>query len=126
MTDHIADLLVRIRNASAIKKYNVALPYTKMKEAILNILSSEGYIKDVKVIEENNKKLIQFRISSDKTPSHLKQISKPGQRIYCKSKDIPRPLRGFGLVIISTPKGVITAREASKQGLGGELICEVW
>jgi len=137
MTDHIADLLVRIRNASMVRKYEVSLPFSKMKEAILRILEREEFVKNVEVFEEeksakdetahkSGKKLIRFRISNTKTPTHVKQISKPGQRIYVKSKDIPNPLRGLGLVIISTPKGVITAKEASKTGLGGELICEIW
>ncbi|MFA4996445.1 MAG: 30S ribosomal protein S8 [Patescibacteria group bacterium] len=126
MTDHIADLLVRIRNASMVRKYEVELPFSKMKEAILTILEREGFVKNIEVIEEDKKKNIKFRISSTKLPTHVKQISKPGQRIYTKSKDIPNPLRGFGLVIISTPKGVITAKEATKLGLGGELICEIW
>lgn len=126
MTDHIADLLVRIRNASMIRKYEVSLPFSKMKEAILRILEREEFIKNVEVFEVEKKKSIKFRISNTKTPTHVKQISRPGQRIYVKSKDIPKPLRGFGLVIISTPKGVITSKEASKTGLGGELICEIW
>ena len=126
MTDHIADLLVRIRNASMVRKYEVELPFSKMKEAILTILEQEGFIKNIEIVEEDKKKNIKFRISNTKLPTHLKQISKPGQRIYAKSKDIPNPLRGFGLVIISTPKGVITAKQASKLGLGGELICEIW
>ena len=137
MTDHIADLLVRIRNASMVRKYEVELPFSKMKEAILTILEREGFVKNIEVVEEDKsakgeishksgKKNIKFRISNTKLPTHLKQISKPGQRIYAKSKDIPNPLRGFGLVIISTPKGVITAKEATKLGLGGELICEIW
>ncbi len=126
MTDHIADLLVRIKNASLVKKYEVTLPFSKMKEAILKILEREEFIKNIEVSGEANKKVISFRISHTKTPTHIKQISKPGQRIYVKSKDIPNPLRGLGLVIISTPKGVITAKEASKTGLGGELICEIW
>ena len=126
MTDHIADLLVRIKNASLVKKYEVTLPFSKMKEAILKILEREEFIKNIEVRGEANKKVISFRISHTKTPTHIKQISKPGQRIYVKSKDIPNPLRGLGLVIISTPKGVISAKEASKTGLGGELICEIW
>jgi len=126
MTDHIADLLVRIRNASMVRKYEVVLPFSKMKEAILQILEQEGFVKDIEITEENKKKNIKFHISNTKLPTHVKQISKPGQRIYAKSKDIPNPLRGFGLVIISTPKGVITAKKASKLGLGGELICEIW
>lgn len=126
MTDQIADLLIRIKNASMVRKYEVTLPFSKMKEAILRILEREEFVKDIRISEEDKKKVLSFTISNTKTPSHVKQISKPGQRIYVKSKDIPNPLRGLGLVVISTPKGVITAKEASKAGLGGELICEIW
>lgn len=126
MTDQIADLLSRIRNSGAVQKYEVIMPFSKMKEAILRILEKEGFVHNVEIIEEDNKKTIKLRISERNMPTHLKQISKPGQRIYVKHSKIPKPLRGFGLVVISTPKGVISGREAAKAGLGGELICEVW
>jgi small subunit ribosomal protein S8 len=126
MTDQIADLLIRIKNAGMIRKTDIAMPYSKMKEAILGILKDEGYIKDFEVTEEDGKKTVMVRIASDKFPSHIKQISKPGRRIYSKSKDIPRPLRGFGLVVVSTPKGVISGKTAMKTGVGGEVICEIW
>jgi small subunit ribosomal protein S8 len=125
MTDQIADLLVRIRNASAIGKREIKMPFSKMKESILAILKSEGFVKNIEITEESKRKTLHIELS-DKNLSHIKQISKPGQRIYSKSKSIPKPLRGLGLVIISTPSGVITAREAAKKGLGGELICEIW
>ena len=125
MTDQIADLLVRIRNASAIGKHEIKIPFSKMKESILKILKSEGFVEKIEITEEQKKKIIQIELS-EKNLSHIRQISKPGQRIYTKSKNIPKPLRGLGLVIISTPLGVITAREANKKGLGGELICEIW
>lgn len=125
MTDQIADLLVRIRNASAVGKREIKIPFSKMKESILVILKSEGFVKNIEITEEQKIKTIHIELS-DKNLSHIKQISKPGQRIYSKSKNIPKPLRGLGLVIISTPTGVITATEAAKKGLGGELICEVW
>jgi small subunit ribosomal protein S8 len=125
MTDQIADLLVRIRNASAIGKHEINMPFSKMKESILAILKSEGFVKNIEITEEEKRKTIHIELS-DKNLNHIKQISKPGQRIYSKSKNIPRPLRGLGLVIISTPSGVITAKEAAKKGLGGELICEIW
>lgn len=126
MTDQIADLLVRIRNASLVNKREIALPYSKMKEAILAILKNEGFVKDIEVKSEGTQKLIKVFLSPTKKFTHLKQISRPGQRIYSRSKDIPTPIRSLGLVIISTPKGVIAAREAIKMGVGGELICEVW
>ena len=126
MTDQIADLLVRIRNASMVNKIEVMVPYSKMKEAILGILKTEGFVRDFETHEDKSKKSIKIFLSPTKKFSHLKQISKPGQRIYVRSKDIPNPIRGLGLVIVSTPKGVIPAREATKLGIGGELICEIW
>lgn len=126
MTDQIADLLVRLRNAAAVNKLDVVMPFSKMKEAILNILKNEGFLKDVKVLEDKKIKNIKVTIASNKMPSHLKQISKPGHRIYLRAKEIKVPLRGFGLAIVSTSQGMLTAKEANKKGLGGELICEVW
>ena len=126
MTDQIADLLVRIKNAAAVRRHELVMPYTKMKEAILKILETNGFVKNINVVEEKEKKYIKFELVATKTPSHIKQISKPGHRIYTKGKDIKIPLRGLGLVIISTSAGVINAKEASKKGLGGELICEIW
>ncbi len=124
--DQTADLLVRIKNAAAIRKSEIIMPHTKMKEAILKILETNGFVKNIKVFNERSKKYIKVMLSPDKTPSHIKQISKPGHRIYTKGKDIKIPLRGLGLVIVSTSHGIINAKEASKKGLGGELICEIW
>jgi len=126
MTDQISDLLVRIRNTSLIKKSEIEMPYSKMKEAILTILKEEGFVKDFNIFEQDSLKYLKISIARDKFPTHIKQISRPGQRIYSRSKDIPKPLRGFGLVIVSTPKGVISGKQAAKTGVGGELICEVW
>lgn len=128
MTDQIADLLTRIRNACLVGKYEITLPYSKMKEVILQILKNEGFVSEVKVItkKDSNQKSLKVNISDVRIPRHIKQISKPGQRIYVKSKDIPKPLRGLGLVIISTSTGITTGRDAVKKGLGGEIICEVW
>lgn len=125
MTDQIADLLVRIKNANKVGKKEVVMPFSKMKESILAILKNEGYIAEFKSTDKKAKKQLIVSLNN-KYLSHVKQISKPGQRIYSKSKDIPRPLRGLGLVVISTPKGVVSANEARKLGLGGELICEIW
>lgn len=125
MTDPIADTLIRIKNASLIGKTEVNMPFSKMKLAILTILENEGYLRDIKVSEHKSKKVISTTLYGINF-THLKQISKPGRRIYAASKDMPKPLRGMGLVIVSTSKGIITAREAGKQGVGGELICEIW
>lgn len=126
MTDQTADLLIRIKNAALAGKYEVVMPYSKMKEAILLIMKQNGFVKDIKVTEDKSKKYLRITISNTKSPSHIKQISKPGHRIYSKSKDIKIPLRGLGLVIVSTSVGIISAKEATKKGLGGELICEMW
>ncbi len=124
MTDPIADLLIRIKNASLAKKFLVIMPFSKLKLAILTILEQEGFLKDVKATEVKKKKMIEATIVGN--ISHVKQISKPGRRVYVKSKDIPKPLRGLGLVILSTPDGITTSRQAIKKGIGGELICEIW
>ena len=126
MTDQIADLLVRIKNASMVNKFEVTISHSKMKEAILAILKNEGFVKNFDIVEDGSKKNIRISLSSTKRFSHLKQISKPGQRIYAKSKDIPHPIRGLGLVIVSTPNGIVRAKDAVKLGVGGELICEIW
>ncbi len=126
MTDHIADLLIRVKNSVAVQKYELILPFSKMKEVIAGILKREGYFSDVNMVVKGNKKYLKINVSEAKLPVHLKQISRPGQRIYAKCNEIPKPLRGLGLVIISTPQGVISGREAIKKGIGGELICEVW
>jgi len=126
MTDHIADLLTRIRNSIMAGKTEFIIPSSKMKEVILDILQREGYITEVKNTTKNNQKFLRVVLAPHRYPTHVRQISKPGQRIYVKSKEIPRPLRGLGLIIVSTSKGVVSGQEAIKKGLGGELICEVW
>jgi len=124
--DSIADLLTRIRNAAAVRKSEITVSYSKMKEAILNIFQREGFLENIEVVEDDDKKSIKIKISATKVPSHLVQISKPGRRIYVKSKEMPKPLRGLGIVVVSTSTGVVTGREAAKKGLGGEVICEIW
>jgi len=124
--DSIADLLTRIRNAAAVRKSEITVSYSKMKEAILNIFQREGFLENIEVVEDDDKKSIKIKISATKVPSHLVQISKPGRRIYVKSKEMPKPLRGLGIVVVSTSTGVVTGREAAKKGLGGEIICEIW
>lgn len=124
--DQIADLLSRIKNASLAGKSEITVSFSKVKEAILNILKNEGFLKSFDILEEGNKKMLKVVISSSKVPTHLRQISKPGRRIYIKNREIPKPLRGLGTVIVSTSTGIITGREAIKKGIGGELICEIW
>lgn len=124
--DQIADLLIRIKNATQVKRYEVKTSHSRMKEAILTILKNQGFITGFQIVEEEGKKILQVTISSENAPIHLKKISKSGRRIYVKNKAIPKPLRGLGTTIVSTSSGIITGREAAKRGLGGELICEIW
>lgn len=124
--DQIADLLTRIKNSTAVNKKSITVSHSKTKEAILKIFLKEGFIYslDVEVIEE--RKHLKVVFSDKKSITHLKQISKSGLRVYAKSKEIPKPLHGLGVIVISTSSGIITGREATKIGLGGEMICEIW
>ena len=126
VTDPIADLLTRIRNAARAQKEMVHSPYSTQKEAVANVLKEHGYILDVKVVGESIAKELIIELYENKNELHLKRISKPGQRIYLKSKEIPRVLEGLGLAIISTPKGVMSGDKARKQKVGGEYLCEVY
>ena len=129
MTDPIADMLTRIRNASAVKKAEVLMPFSKVKFSIAKVLEKENYINKVEKIKDNNFDVIKINLKyNKKEPSikHLKRISTPGQRIYINSKEIPTVLNGYGLGIISTSKGILTDKEARYKKMGGEYICEIW
>ena len=130
MTDPIADLLTRVRNANAARHEVVEVPSSNVKKAIANILLQEGYIKE---LEEYNEGVVpMLRISlkygadKERVISGLKRISKPGLRVYCKKDEIPKVLSGLGVAIISTSNGLLVDREARKAGLGGEVVCYVW
>lgn len=125
--DSISDLLTRIRNAATARKSNVVMPYSKMNEQVARILQDNDYLIEVKVAEANGFKSLELTLPEDREViTALIRVSKPGRRVYVGSKDIPNVLGGRGLVILSTSGGVMTGREARKQGLGGELICKVW
>lgn len=124
MNDTISDLLVRISNAQAAGKETVFIPYSKVKENILNVLKQEGYVADF-VADKESKGINVDLLVNAKPFEKIKRVSRPGRRVYVKSKDIPRP-KGYGTVIISTPKGVLSGNSARKSGLGGEIICEVF
>jgi small subunit ribosomal protein S8 len=126
VTDPIADLLTRIRNAARAQKDMVHMPYSKQKEAVANVLKESGYILDAKAVGEGVTKELIVELYENKNDLHLKRVSKPGQRIYLKSTEIPRVLEGLGLAIISTPKGVMSGDKARKAKVGGEYICEVY
>ena len=129
-TDPIADMLTRIRNANSSKFKTVDIPASNMKRAIADILFKEGYIKSYEEIQDNTQGIIRVTLKYDEKGARvidgLKRISKPGLRIYASSEDLPRVLNGLGIAIISTSKGIMTDREARKEGIGGEVLAYVW
>lgn len=130
ITDTIADLLTRIRNASSAKHETVEVPASNMKKAIAQILVDEGYIKKFTVIEDGKQGIIKITLKygEGKKPiiSGLKRVSKPGLRIYSNVEDMPKVLKGLGIAIVSTSKGVMTDRQARKENVGGEILAFVW
>ena len=130
MTDPIADMLTRIRNANTAGHKTVEIPASKMKKAIAQILKDEGYITDFEVIEDGKQGIIKvtmkYSAHNEKVITGIKKISKPGLKVYAKAEDVPRVLGGLGIAIISTSKGIISDKEARKLGVGGEVICYVW
>ena len=131
MSDPIADMLTRIRNANTAKHDTVDVPASKMKLAIAEILFNEGYIAKYDVIEDGNFKTIRITLKygadkNEKVITGLKRISKPGLRVYANKADLPRVLGGLGTAIISTNHGVVTDKEARKLNVGGEVLCFVW
>ncbi|MBQ9278273.1 MAG: 30S ribosomal protein S8 [Lachnospiraceae bacterium] len=131
MSDPIADMLTRIRNANTAKHDTVDIPASKMKLAIADILLKEGYVKAVDVIEEGNFKTIKITLKygadkNEKILTDLKRISKPGLRVYASKDNLPKVLGGLGVAIISTNKGVLTDKEARKENVGGEVLAFIW
>ena len=131
MSDPIADMLTRIRNANTAKHDTVDVPSSKMKLAIADILLKEGYIKKYDIIEDGNFKTIRIELKygkdkNEKIISGIKRISKPGLRIYANKEDMPKVLGGLGVAIISTNQGVITDKQARELGVGGEVLAYVW
>ena len=129
MTDPIADMLTRIRNAITAKKETVEIHASNMKKAIADILLSEGYVKDVKLVEDgyNGKIAVTLKYSDKKSVINgLQRVSKPGLRSYSGVEDMPKVLGGLGTVILSTNKGILTGKQAKAQGVGGEVLCYVW
>ncbi|QWT51951.1 30S ribosomal protein S8 [Eubacterium sp. MSJ-33] len=131
MSDPIADMLTRIRNANTAKHDTVDIPASKMKLAIADILLKEGYVKAVDVVEEGNFKTIKITLKygankNEKILTGLKKISKPGLRVYASKDELPKVLGGLGTAIISTNKGVLTDKEARKENVGGEVLAFIW
>lgn len=132
MTDPIADMLTRVRNANIAKHDDVAMPSSKLKEALAELLKAEGYIADYKTEERPDRPgkilSIDMKYSQDRrrTISGIKRVSKPGLRVYKKSNEIPRVLGGLGVAVVSTSQGLMTDREARRRHVGGEVLCYVW
>jgi small subunit ribosomal protein S8 len=130
MTDPVADMLTRLRNAAMAKHTTAVIPRSKIKEQIAHILKREGYITDFEVLTDSPQGSIKvtLKYGEDRAPalSGLKRVSKPGLRVYRGKTEIPRVLGGLGTVIISTPKGLMTGREAWRQNVGGEVVAYIW
>ena len=130
ITDTIADMLTRIRNANSAKHPTVDVPASNMKKQIAQILVDEGYIKSFRVIDDDKQGVIRITLKYTENKSQvitgLRRVSKPGLRIYSNSKDMPKVLKGLGIAIVSTSKGIMTDREARKNNVGGEVLAFVW
>ena len=131
ITDTIADMLTRIRNANSAKHESVDIPASNMKKAIAQILADEGYIKNFQVIQDGKQGIVRVTLKyqgASRTPvlQGLRRVSKPGLRVYSSSEDMPRVMRGIGTAIISTSKGVMTDRKARGENVGGEVLAFIW
>ncbi|OXM83115.1 30S ribosomal protein S8 [Paenibacillus rigui] len=130
MSDPIADMLTRIRNANVVRHETVEIPASKIKREIAEILKKEGFIRDAEYIEDNKQGIIRLFLkygpNNERVISGLKRISKPGLRVYTQSQEVPRVLGGLGIAIISTSQGVMTDKEARQSKAGGEVVCYVW
>ena len=130
MTDPIADMLTRIRNANQMKHLTVLVPASKIKLEILNVIKEEGYIEDVEFVEDGKqgeiKVTLKYTEKKERVIKGITRISKPGLRVYAKSTEMPKVLNGLGVAVVSTSNGVMTDREARKQKVGGEVMAYIW
>jgi len=130
MTDPIADMLTRIRNAQAVKQLEVLIPYSRVKFALGEILQQEGYVKKITKTNQGARQLVKIILSYNESGEpvikSLRRISKPGKRVYRRREKLPWVLQGMGMAVMSTSRGLMTAKKARKAGLGGELLCEIW
>lgn len=129
MTDPIADMLTRIRNANQMRHETVDIPASKLKKEILELLKTEGYVGNIKLIKGDVQDMLRVTLKymqNDRVVKGLKRISKPGLRVYAKTSEIPKVLNGLGIAVISTSNGIMTDREARKQKVGGEILAYVW
>jgi small subunit ribosomal protein S8 len=130
MSDPVADMLTRMRNAIGRRHPTVDIPHSRMKESIARILQDEGFIQRFEVVPDGRFSALRVHLkyTDERRPvmTHLRRLSKPGRRLYAGSKQIPRVLGGMGIVIVSTPRGLTTGARARRENVGGELVCEVW
>lgn len=130
VTDPIADMLTRIRNASFIKRKDVSMPSSKLKVEIAKLLKEEGYIKNFKVVDDDKQGILNVSLkyteANQSVITGIRRVSKPGCRIYCTKDSVPKVLDGLGIAIISTSKGMATGRTCEDKRLGGEVLCFVW
>ena len=130
MTDPIADMLTRIRNANVVKHETVDVPASNMKKELARILLEEGFVRGYDVIEDGKQGIIRIQLKygqvGERVITGLKRISKPGMRVYAANHEVPKVLNGLGISVISTSKGILTDRQARKENVGGEVICYVW
>lgn len=130
MTDPIADMLTRIRNASSAGHKRVDVPHSGIKEAMAGILKSEGFITDCKTVDKGGFRFLRVRLRYDEEGvsfiTGLSRVSRPGKRVYTGHKEVPRVMGGLGLTILSTPRGLMSGRDARKNSVGGEILCSIW
>lgn len=130
MTDPIADMLTRIRNANMVRHEKLELPASKMKKEIAEILKSEGYVRDYEYIEDSKQGVLRiflkYGVNEERVITGIKRISKPGLRVYAKADEVPRVLNGLGIAIVSTSKGVLSDKAARSNAVGGEVLAYVW
>lgn len=129
MTDPIADMLTRIRNANVVRSKVVEIPSSKIKQELAKILKEEGYVDDFEFVDDDKQGVIRLHLKftgKDRVISGLKRISRPGLRVYAAKDEIPRVLGGLGTAVLSTSKGIMTDKSARSQGIGGEVLCYIW
>ena len=130
VTDTIADMLTRIRNANQMRYQEVSVPASNLKISLAKILKDEGFIEDYKIVNDNVQGTIELTLkygqNKERVITGLKRISKPGLRVYAKANEVPKVLNGLGIAVISTSRGVMTDKEARKENLGGEVLCYIW
>ncbi|HDJ23546.1 MAG: 30S ribosomal protein S8 [Candidatus Aminicenantes bacterium 4484_214] len=130
MTDPIADMLTRIRNAAMAHKRQVEIPGSKMKLEIAKILKNEGYINNFKYVDDNKQGVLiltlKYSENKESAITGLERVSKPGRRVYCQKDSIPKVLNGLGIAVISTSRGILTDKQCEELGVGGEILCYIW